>query len=519
MLRSFFGLLLRFRWPVLFSLALLLVLCLILQPRPTAIYRLPEIVGPGFWLEDRCRVSPSGKYILIDRFTGAQFAVYDLENHRLLFTGHRCNDSSWGFDADDGLAYVNYGTANSTETDKVGVFLNFHYWRPGEQPMVVDRRRAYLSALDWSPSRFNGLTEQGRRQTYCVLSPGARTWIAPRVDGDVIHIDLLDARTGQPRTRLDMPPIVIRDPGMLNVDVAFSACSKHLLAVTPYWGSEYSRVNLFDVSTGKALGPVWKLDGLKYDNVISVKPDRVLAIDTWNPMVHLLKITPTGFVRSVMRETVPAMLEMVHDSITYRTLSPTVYCSGPEDDLCTYCWEHGMSVQGPPSYLPGMHYAVRSISTGELVHAATLSAPAQKRHPFAREGWHIRAFLPSQGILFQEPHQEPTGWIMKLEDWRQKYAPWWPPMRRSAKLQVIDAKTSKVLSRLSVPFNITSAIYSPPQQALYLLFQGQEDLLIHRYAYPLHLPWLMILGWCLGLLVTLMAVQMLAGLLFRHKHH
>jgi hypothetical protein len=120
----------------------------------------------------------------------------------------------------------------------------------------------------------------------------------------------------------------------------------------------------------------------------------------------------------------------------------------------------------------------------------------------------MQAVLPGPVLVLLQPKEEPYPWQQKWEAWRKQYFSWFPAFARAQEhLLFIEAATGKRLTDLSLPLTDLTHFFHKQQQALYLVGHAEDQVIIQKYAYPLHKPWLLILSWTLGVFAVLASLQ------------
>ena len=232
MLRLLRHLLYRFRWPVLTALLTVPLLAFLFQPRPVAEYCVPVDPTVPFGYREQFLISPSGAYLVLFSFDKSVLHLYQMNTMKLLFKQACIDESTCGFDDTDGLAFASYGSGNGKPNDSI---VEWWHWHPGQpEPQKLGSRKAFPAGIrrgSWFNDEFNGLTTFGDRNTINgILSPDARTWLFLNQNEATFHFDLIDARNGEVKARLERPDINRGISETTSVEVMFSLDSKQLLA-------------------------------------------------------------------------------------------------------------------------------------------------------------------------------------------------------------------------------------------------------------------------------------------------
>lgn len=510
MLRYTLRLLLRFRWPEMLALVVFLVLYLVMQPQPMATYRIKMKTQLSSHRGDSVKLSPSGKYLVAHDLQTAHLHLYDVVRASLLFSVP-CIQECCDFDADDGLAFA------SISWPQEGIeHIDLMHWKPGEAtPRVVESRVSFPKDLANSSDLLNGGTSN---KGNAILSPDALTWFVPKLESSMLRFELVDAHTGKRRCQLNMPSIESIKPSDYQwMKTVFSPCGKWVLLQLQADEVKSITLQIYDASTGEKQ-PLDKL----YQNVepwtiLTFNREEVFAVSDFDGVMYLHELSNKGYRRTLLKETVPPHIEtsvgQANKLLSHSELKAKHGEVG-QDGLWTFTWLHEQSLgfgsgMGINATLEGRHFAVRDLRNGSLINSGAL-LPAKAG---GYDRWHFLRFITRTDLLYLEPSPELQSWQRILDQWRERYTNWQPLFPHATRMVLVDAATGRKSMGLryggSSEFMATR--FCEAEHTLSIVMEENGELVIRKYAYPLRMPWLMMLFWSGGLFGSLVLLQMVLG--------
>ena len=519
MLRRLWHFTKRFRWPLVAGLLMLVLLGYLLQPRPEVEYRLPDTLTDN--VIQSVQVSPSGKYLLILGSEESMLQLYEQNGMKLIFDhfpkdAHRC-----GFNSDDELVFYS------------GKDDSFWCWHPGQtEPQKLGSH--HVCSIDGEHRNHI----EGAERCYhlnlsdaCLLSPDARTWLIAVGDKEDRHFVLIDARSGQERARLQLDAGDMKKMHRVPLEAIFSPDSRVLLAQTqePNRPDDETRENIdliwFDVQTGKKIRSKQLSYILRMGDIGLFQKDRVFGVSEIERLSCLQTYSDAQGYRLIsLSETIADPMEQPwpkgSDGI-WKASNEIHHRFDPDSNALVYCWSHvlfpkeGALGGGAPS-MPGFFYGVRDLDSCKLIHMERLPDRPRTADDWDPEGWTMLDVLPPTVLVLLQQGQD-SSWHQKWESWRKQYFSWFPAMTGSRNnIYFIEATTGKRLAELSLPFMDITHFYNKQDHAFYLLGHIDDQIIIQKYAYPLHKPWLLILSWTLGVFAVSASLQWIVHK-FRHR--
>ncbi len=523
MLRRLWQLTIRFRWPLTAALLTMALLWYLVQPRPDVVYQLPNTQG------GTVRISPSGKYLLIHGQTSLLVYQLLIDEARLILDHPWHDPVESQFDLEDGIAFSTY--ASSTPTPD-GTTLELWHWQQGQsEPKKVGSRKPFPP---WHPREghsssdiFNGLFElDSHFLTHCCLSPNGLNWIIPVTNGTLIHFELVDARTGR-SVRMDIPDVVIAKPYLSDLTVQFSSDGNELATANYVQAKNEDEVHStlllrwFDVQTGKVILSKELPSTMNFDRIRLLRKGKIVALsEGFSDLNMQLHADADGYKSLKLNESVADPQERPWPKQSDSLWKAYPECTSQIDEssrVLIYCWEHHLlpksgGFSGVTPTIAGYYFGARDLNNGTLIHTERLPDRPRKPDDWKPEGWTMLDILPGAVLMLEEPKQELSPWQQKWETWRVKYFPWFPTFNHGhTRLQFIKTTTGKRLIELSLPFSVVSHFYLKQQQALYLVMAAYDEIVIQKYAYPLHKPWMLILTWTIGVFAGLVSLQWLSN--------
>ena len=511
MLRKFWHFTKRLRWPLVAALLTLVLLGYLLQPRPEVEHRFPLELRNG--VIRSVQVSPSGKHLLLLGYE-AMLQLRELNGMKLIFDHFPKGANPCGFNSNDELVFY------SREDD------SFWCWKPDQtEPQKVGSHN-----VCWIDGERRNRLEGAERFYHlnlseaCLLSPDARTWLIAVGKKEDRHFVLIDARTGQERARLQLDASDMKKMQRVPLEAIFSPDSKVLLAQTqePLRPDDETKEGIdlfwFDVQTGKKIRSKQLSNRLRMGDIGFFQNDRVFGISNIEEHDCLQTYSDKqGYRLFSLSETIAEPVEQpwpkASDEV-WRAHAEIRHRFDATSNTVTCFWSHvlfpkiGALGGGAPS-MPGFYYSVRDIVSGKLIRTEQLwNQPLTKSDDWTLEDWEMIDVLPGTVLMLNHKNEELPVWQSKWEAWRSKNLSWFPTFaNRESHLIFIEAITGKCLSELFIPFTEITHFYHEQQQALYLVGHTDDQVVIQKYAYPLHKPWLLILSWTFGVFAALASLQ------------
>jgi hypothetical protein len=515
--RSTFRLLLRFRWPLLLALVTLSVLYLVMQPQPMATYRIKMKTQLSSHRGDSVKLSPSGKYLVAHDLQTAHLHLYDVERASLLFSVP-CIQECCDFDADDGLAFA------SISWPQEGIeHIDLMHWKPGEAtPRVVESRISYPKDIAnfsrHASDLFNGVRNNTGKEVNAILFPDALTWFVPKLEISLLRFDVVDARNGSLRCHLNMPAFEITEKSPYqSMNVVISPCGKWVLLQLKSEEEKSIRLQIYCATTGEKQ-PLDKLYQKEEPwTILTFKREEVFAVSDFDGVMYLHELSNKGYRRTLLKETVPPYIEtsvgQANKLLSHSELKAKHGEVG-QDGLWTYTWLHEQSLgfgsgMGLNATLEGRHFAVRDLRNGSLINSGVL-LPAKTG---GYDRWHFLRFITKSDLLYLEPSHELSAWQITLDQWRERYTNWQPLFPHATRMVLVDAATGRKSMglRYGGSSEFMATLFCEAEHTLSIVMEENGELVIRKYAYPLRMPWLMMLFWSGGLFGGLVFLQMALG--------
>jgi hypothetical protein len=523
------------RWPFAGSTTLLVLLALVMEPRPVATYRLP--ISHAAYSLEIVSVSPCGKYLVMRDDSFQRLHCYDLLSQERLWTITELKRAICvgRFDYRSGLAY----------SLEVGTQMQYWYWQPGwEKPRQV---HAHRNNSVFSSTRYRGMQCLGSNQEGgTLLSPDGSIWLCMHTrntKSQDIVAELRDSQSGallatlddtQLDRKPDVPAAPQEDRARMSSDqwlMAFTPDSQHLLALELDDDTQHQPLlQCFSVRDGKRL---WECllqtdkRKWKYLGCFLVDPERVIVIKSDGHQLYWHQQAlgkDAEYSLTLIQETVPVPMQVSpwkngswtahlesHDGVIQQNSNGRLFAA----------WNHVLypttgGMAGEPPYLPEYHLLLRDLTSGQTLHHEKIKHPRSAEFQYRAASIKFLTLLEGDRVLLNDYHRHVPEWRKQLEAWREKYAAWLPSFTVPyMKLIALDMATGKRDAMLSTSLQVMGATYVPEQHALYVatsdedLFDEEHYCVIHQYRYPIRRPWLVIGGWTLGLLIVFMVLQSL----------
>jgi len=299
----------------------------------------------------------------------------------------------------------------------------------------------------------------------------------------------------------------------------FTNDSEVIVVKTSWWSENkyHHRLHWLQTSTGQELGSMpipTDITGISYAD------NEVVVVEAYQPSyertkendVYVIRWREQALRRIELDEIQPGQQKRP-DSVDPKYDMPGVqvehYVEPLSQALVTswnYYFAEPMKMPGSfslPIYLTDLHYTVRDLNTGKVVHSDCLKFPSTGGPlRVLMRGSSLRAVLPDLLLFVTRDNDMPENRFQEWIEWLQRKLNIEREVFRETHY-VVDGKSGKTLWEMRGPSNVHHVKLSQDQATLTLINGSQEHYL---YDFPLHQPWLLIWTWALGVagLLTLL---------------
>jgi hypothetical protein len=181
--------------------------------------------------------------------------------------------------------------------------------------------------------------------------------------------------------------------------------------------------------------------------------------------------------------------------------------SGSLIAFCQYLMEPDVSSMNAPSDLSASRYAatqkvsVRNLQDGKLRNSFTLVRADQDNDGYCGVADDFLAVLPGPRVLLKRhvslSSDKLAEWIDQIREWLGR-----PPSNNSH-LVLVNGMTGDYDANFAIEPDVEQVLFSPAKSELLLVNQDGNGVLIRAFEYPLHKPWLLIVGWSVGMALVM----------------
>lgn len=375
------------------------------------------------------------------------------------------------------------------------------YHVPASLSSEVELRSSSLNKNDFSSTNWS------------LLSPDARTWIVPCHDEKTHWYELIEVASGKSRGRLALPEMLNGVSTVRVNEMRFSNDGEVLVVQTRTWSknnNEQYRLHWLQSGTGKELGSMPIPTDIAM--ISYADSELVVAAEGWSSrqinnkhVVYVIKRRAQELNRIVLDEIQPELQERPKEMPPeYVNPNAQLECHvDPVSQTLITCWHYCFSEKVTwanrhsvgTNYLSDVHYSVRHLSTGEMLHSDCLKFPFKGNSLDALFGWgQVMVCLPGPILFVSHSRIGSDNQFQQWIEWLQQKLNIEQDIFKQRHV-VVDGRSGKTLSSLNSPGNVHHVKLSQDQRTLTLITGSQEHF---YYDYPLRQPWLLIWTWALG---------------------
>lgn len=492
MLRKMGQLLLRFRWPVILSLVVGLVLFLTCEPRPETV-RL--IKTSGISLSERYFVSPSGRYLLFFDYSNHRLTYYDLQFKNKVFELNEITHVETGFDNEDGLSLSTVN--NDYPRNWVGWFCG----AGGELQKIFT-------------SNIDDRTKERSYPKGVLLSADGRTWLKWSVTREgKDEIELLDAKKGTIRAMLEYQPRIAKG-SKGTVSPYLSSDSRRIVIISQkniFDPEKESWIDFYDMDTGHHMPPSGYLEH-GYTEAITFDGQKVVGVIERDGCFYLQSYSVVhGKHEWKLAEVSSKLSEKQQSELRNRFRSKLMKPIPIDSDVVLVSeYSDGQSI--PLRYVRCDSDSRPNVFAWKMVNTDRLQRIDEQTDlaSFQCNRIGMIGVLPSFKLLLLCGSKDPPEWLVSLDAWIHSHASWLPRIvSYQQKLKVYDPIADKQGETLTLP-NVRGTLwYHPKQQAIYVVETQDSELILHKYAYPFQRSWKLIFSWAGYVFLALVLLQLL----------
>lgn len=508
-------------WPGLFGLAVtFFVLTLILQPRPRAIELMPIVPGYSQSTRELKLLSPDKHYLATvygEAGSGHTLSLYDLIHAEELFHTSGVFVRVEFMDSETLL----FQTRSSTDQEPIPVKEQLVRWnaKSKTQQVVRDYHLPEEKFFELNLG-YSFLHEQTRFQWkhWSLLSPDAGIWIVPCFDERTVWYERIDVASGKSLGRLELPELSKKASPTFVRGMRFTDDSQVLIVRTQK-GFEQGydhRLHRLEARTGKEISSMSIPNDLGMVYFAS-KDYLVTAVEQPNDKtdhreeLFLIRSQDKQVQRLGFDEIQPEK-QGRPDYIYKGCVKPEAYIQhfiDPASETLVTSWQYCFSsndqhmLNRVTSYLPELHYSVRDLKTGRVLHTDCQRFTLTRRDRgnlvagiTLGSGINVSSVLPGPLLLVERSTEQPENLFIEWLEWlKQKLN--LSQDKINSTHYFIDCKTGRILQTIRFPISFGTVALSPNHSTLTL--SNFYEAHTYIYDYPFHSPWLLICYWSFGL--------------------